>query len=250
MAVTPTPTPTETNVLCLDVTGDITTQQSTPSATPTLTPTPSYVASRDLPVEDIVGFIIDSGYFECNSVFKVEDCEGGSIYYVPTPINYNGSGLTTNQVIRCLINGVSKCVTIKEEINGSSTHNLTNVSNVYTQCEDCVVTPTPTMTSTNTPTPTPTITPSNTPPPMGKIYVYTGCGTNQMIIQNSIVSGVLPTEVIRYNGDCWYYVGAFNQPYFPPNGFIVSEYNYNYFGVINSNNIYNSCTSCENLPLT
>lgn len=242
MSVTPTPTPSYD--ICIDVTGQVEMRDvpvsSTPSPTPTITPS----INRDRVINSGITFVIDYGYFECSDVAKIIDCDNNEIYYVNTPLFFNNVEIEQDKIIKCSINGVSRCVTYNENVNGSSTHFISNILSIHDTCGECLPTPTPTATNTSTPTPTPTITPSQTPPRINSSYVYTGCGTNQMVIQTDSVPSINEGQVFEYNNQCWYYVGVFNNPYYPPSGFIITNYNYNYFGTINSGDIYTNCSLC------
>jgi len=244
-------TPTQTFDFCVDVTAVVTEQDSTPTPTPTHTTTPTPTVDRDNTITSGITYVIDNGYFECGDVGKLVDCDSGEIYLVSTPIVYQNNEVNKNKIIRASINGIFVCATYEEDIQGSSTHNLSIITSISDTCGSCQPTPTPTPTNTATPTPTLTPTPTNTEPPANTVYVYTGCGSNIMIVQGEPVPGVIQGQVIRKTIneiDCWEYVGMFNEPYFPPSGFIVSNYSTNYIGSVSYTDLYISCGQCQLLP--
>jgi len=191
-----------------------------------------------------ITFIIDSGYFECNEVAKLINCNGGQIYLVSTPLLYIGNQINKNKIIKALINGVQTCVTYSEDISASSTDFISNIIEVYTACTDCVILESPTPTPSVEITPTITNTPTQSSPNINTSFVYSGCGTNQMVIQNTMVMNVSEGQAFEYGNMCWSYIGQFNNPYIPPSGFIVNTYDYNYFGTISLENIHVSCSRC------
>lgn len=248
---TPTNTPTKTYDICIDVTSVINVIGETPDPTPTPTNTPTVTLQRDFEVTGITTFVIDSGYFECNEVAKLTDCNGGAIYYVNTPLIYNGSEIQTNKIIKCEIDGSLVCATYNEKTDGTSTNFIFNITDVNDNCGECTIDPTP------TPTPTPTYTPTYTPTPTPTVetgdfvYVFSGCGTNNIITQTDPVTitgrggNLRVGDVVPSLGQCWEYLGTFNNPYFPPAGFIVTNYNFAVINNISESSIYLDCDSCE-----
>jgi hypothetical protein len=242
-SVTPTPTITSSDPLCAGFGFDVTTTPLPP--TPSISPTPSPTVStyRTVSGETVV-FVIDSGYFECGDIIKLEDCGNGENYYVNGPIFYNGNKLTINDIFTAELNGEEKCVKYIANTNGSSTHFLQNVSQTHIQC----CSPSPTPTPSTSPTLTPTITPSvstSVPARVGVSYVYTSCTTNDMVVQTDEVSYVSSGQTfINSDSSCWYYVGYFTNPYHPPTGFRVTNYSGNYFTNPPLTNIFDNCEDC------
>jgi hypothetical protein len=168
-----------------------------------------------------------------------------------------------------VINGNYVCVTYdRDDVNISSNSYVTEVIELYGSCGDCSPTPTPTVTPTITPTPTvtPTITPTNTitptvtptpglsPTPTSTVtptqtktptitptqtpnyvYVYELCPEQAPIptqviqtIQSPITNTVGQTFKDS-NGNCWLYLGQFNNTYIPTIGYQSISYNGDYF---------------------
>jgi uncharacterized protein YegL len=254
--LTPTPTPTLTQTptksydICVDVTSVINVGFESPTSTPTPTQTPTPTLERDNQVISGITFTIDYGYFECNEVAKLTNCNNGEIYYVNTPLIFNNNEIQTDKIIKCEINGQEVCATYNENINGSSTHFIFNISDVSDDCGSCTITPTatptntPTITSSSTPTPTPSLYVGNF------VYVYSACNSTTMVVQPERVTydigsgALIPGQAFSFNSQCWSYVGVFNNPYIPPSGFIVTNYDYNYFGVIDGRDVYTNCEYC------
>jgi len=249
---TSSPTPTQSYDICIDVTSVISVVDNlySPTPTPTLTQTPTPSLQRDNPVQSATTFVIDYGYFECNEVAKLTDCDGGNIYFVNTPLIYQGNEIQTGKVIRCQIDGEDVCATYNEKTDGTSTNFIFNINDVNDNCGECVITTTNTPTPTNTPTVTPTLSPTPSTYVGNFVYVYSACGLNRIVTQTDpvTVNGNILTQgqTFEYRTQCWSYMGMFNNPYFAPAGFIVTSYDYNNFGVIESDNIYTDCDSCEN----
>jgi hypothetical protein len=113
-------------------------------------------------------------------------------------------------------------------------------------------TPTQTPTSTQTQTPTPTLTPSITASVTpstssgvpAQTYVYSACTAEIAIIvsQDVPVPNVTVGKTFQYQGVCYVYVGIFNKPYTPPQGFIYSYSATNIFG---SPTVFNDCPTCN-----
>lgn len=248
---TPTQTPTQSYDICVEVTSIISVVDNlySPTPTPTLTQTPTPSLQRDNQIQSATTFVIDYGYFECNEVAKLTDCNGGDIYFVNTPLIYQGNEIQTGKVIRCQIDGEDVCATYNEKTDGTSTNFIFNISAVENNCGDCVITTTNTPTPTTTPTITPTLSPTPSTYIGNFVYVYSACGLNRIVTQTyPVTEGVNPLtqgQVFNYKNDCWAYVGLFNNPYFAPSGFVVTSYDYNFFGTFDSSDIYVDCGSCE-----
>ena len=249
---TPTITPTTTTSGCTAIITTGTTTTSTPTPTPTLTPTPQ----PGTPVGGEVTFIIDEGYFDCGEVAKLINCnpnEKDQEFYVTLPISYSGGTITSGTTFNGTIDTIERCLTFVEEIEGSSTHILTSVNSVDTDCNDC---------QTPDPTPTPNI-----------ISVFEKCGEIGCV-ENDITYGeqTNPEDIVNN----WTRFSYFASHIFPgtnqesglqPNGTIISndpQYyfytgvtNTKYLGVYNTNMVEGEnagpaglaapfgCTSCN-----
>jgi len=243
---TPTNTPSPSDLTCEDFNFEVT--QSFISVTPTTTPTPTPSSSipRNTEGETVV-FVIDSGYFECGDILKLQDCSDSNTYYfVNGPLSFNGSAITINDIFTAELNGEEKCVKYVSDTNGSSTHFINNISQLHSVCCIESPTPTPSITPTVTPSITPSVTPS-TSPRADVVYVYTACSSNNMIVQTLETPNVLSGQTFLYNSSCWTYVGFFTIPYHEPVGYIRTDYSGNYFGVPGAS--YNSCGDCQSAPI-
>ena len=243
--VTITPSVTSSNPICEDFEFEVTVTpiQPSPTITPTPTPTPSVYRNDS---GDTVVFVIDSGYFECNGVIKVEVCGSDPIeeYFVNGPLFYNGTILEVGDIFTAAINGSRKCVSYEEDLyGGSSTAFINNITEIHNIC--CDTSPSPSPTPTNTPSVTPTPSPSTSVAARtGVVYVYTSCTTNNMFVQTEEVPNVISGQTFIYNSGCWSYVGYFNTPYRQSEGYRRTDYSGNYFGNPGSSNIFDNCTDC------
>ena len=195
---------------------------------------------------------MDSGFTFCNTTIKLIDCLDKNIfYYVNSPLVFSGLNITSGNTINANIDGENKCVTVDEFIDGSATNFVIQVNAIYPDCDVCIPTSTPTPTPTQTVTPTVSLTPTTSLIPVNTIYIYTGCNNNQMIILEEPISNVSIGESFHTSSvvGCWSYVGNFDSNYVPPTGWVISSYDYNYFGLVNDENIYINCFRC-NLSLT
>jgi len=245
ISVTPTVSPS--NLTCEDFEFEVTQVGITNTPTPSSTPTPTPSKERSDSGTTVV-YVIDSGYFECGDILKLQDCSDSSMYYfVNGPLTFNGTAITINDIFTAELNGDEKCVTYVSDTNGSSTHFVSNISQIHTECCQPSPTPTPSTSTSLTPTPTPSITPSSTPR-NGVSYVYTACSSNNMIVQTEEVSGVTSGQTFIYNGLCWNYGGFYSNPYHNPIGYIRTDYNGNYFGDIEGDIIFDSCEECNSSP--
>ena len=242
-SITPSVTPSTSDLTCEDFDFEVT--QVIPSVTPTITPTPTPTPSKEKNSQvDTVVFVIDSGYFECGDILKLQDCsDSNNYYFVNGPLSFNSSAITINDIFTAELNGEERCVKYISDTNGSSTHFINNITQLHSECCIASPTPTPSITPTTTPSITPSVTPSETPR-SGVSYVYTSCTTNNMVVQTDEVVGVSSGQTFINRTECWTYVGYFSNPYHEPTGYIRTDYNGNYFGVPDSGNIFTDCTSC------
>ena len=65
-----------------------------------------------------------------------------------------------------------------------------------------------------------------------------------MIVQ-TLEAGVMSGQTFINETDCWEYEGYFSTPYHEGTGYIRTDYNGNYFGTPDENNVFNSCTECQ-----
>jgi len=104
-------------------------------------------------------------------------------------------------------------------------------------------------------TPTPSITSSQTPtitPSPNYVYVYRTCepnspsSTHTEVIQNVPIGLTIQRDESFKDdtGTCWFFKGVFSTNYIPPSGTIPIFFTGNYFASIIPTTVYNSCTSC------
>jgi hypothetical protein len=274
--VTPTPTPTPTSI-CNLTSLSFSLSAYTPT-TPTVTLTPTVTVSNTVPADGVVTFNMLVNTFDCVSVKVLKLCSDGSEIYVNDGLVYNNLPLTTGTTFLALIDKVQTCVTyVRDDFNLSSNAIVNQVLEIFGNCENCEVlpTPTPTNTSTPTPTPTPTTTPNNTPavtpsqtptntrtqtptptPTPSFVYVFQSCGPIGKlfyeIIQNVPLQFTInPGSIFKdKNSDCWTYVGQFTGNYITTPGYIGIQYDGNYFqDLISNQTLYTTCTSCIETPV-
>ena len=108
-------------------------------------------------------FVIDSGYFECGDILKLQDCSDSDTYYfVNGPLTFNGSGITINDIFTAELNGEEN-VLLTFQIQTSSTHFISNISEIHNECCIPSPSPTPSVSPTVTPSTTPSVTPTQSP---------------------------------------------------------------------------------------
>ena len=191
--------------------------------------------------------------FICNTIKKLIDCIDNSIYYTSDALSFGGTPIVTGNTFTAKLltsNGFqTRCITYDSDVDGSSTTTIQSVLSVVADCGSCNVTPTPTVTPTITPTPSSTPSPTPTPSASaGLVYVFSACtGVNRQIIQPMSVLGVSVGNTIKYNNECWSYMGAFVSPYIPTSGIQSFNYSTNVFGVPST--VYANCSSCVAQPI-
>lgn len=243
--ISPTPevTPTNTPTPSVSVTPESSvtptpTISRTPDFTPTHTPTPSTTTPC------CTNFELYGGY-KRGAQFEIEGCDKISYVLFVNPYTV---------VNVCAV----RVVVLTPDSGGSSSADPGCVCLSPTPTPTQSQTPTPTHTPTQTPTntqtqtPTPTLTPSITasitPSTSGGVpsqtHVYSACTTEIAIIvsQDVPVPNVSVGQTFQYQGVCYIYVGTFNQPYVPPQGFIYSNSTTNIFG---SPTVFNDCPTCN-----
>jgi len=238
---TPAVTPTNTPTVSLSDTPPVSqtptpTISRSPDYTPTHTPTPSATTPC------CTNWLLYGG--TRGAQFEIQDC--GKLTY---SLFVNGR------------ESINVCAVSADIVSGDG-------ANVYADpgCVCLSPTPTPTQSQTPTPTHTPTQTPTNTqtqtPTPTltpsvtasitpstsggvpSQTHVYSACTTEIAIIvsQNVPVPNVSVGQTFQYQGVCYIYVGTFNQPYVPPQGFIYSNSSTNIFG---SPTVFSDCPTCN-----
>ena len=146
ITLTTTPTPSLSDV-CGNVGADITTGNTiNPTPTPTPTPTPSSGSKET--VLGAVTYEIDNGIFDCGDVARLIGCDDSAEYLVSSPIIYSGGVLSTGSTINVTIGGEEVCVEYIEDIQGSSTHIISQFNSINIDCDNC---------STPPPSPTPLV---------------------------------------------------------------------------------------------
>jgi len=239
-SVTPTNTPT---VSVSDTPGVSQTPTPTISDTPPVTPTNTPTPSSTTPC--CTNFELYGGYIERGTQFEIEDCDGKTyilfvnVYTVVNVCAVRVVNLTPDSGGSFYADPSCVCLTPTPTPTQSQTPTPTHTP---TQ------TPTNTQTQTPTPTLTPSVTASITPSTSGGVpsqtHVYSACTTEIAIIisQDIPVPNVSVGKTFQYQGVCYVYVGIFNQPYVPPQGFIYSNSTTNIFG---SPTVFDDCTICN-----
>jgi hypothetical protein len=164
MTLTPTPTPTLNS--CQNLGIDFSMSSYTPSTNVTPTPTPTLTSTNPIIISGNATFEVFQEQFTCVSVKVFVDCSTSVEYYVSETLSYSGTPITQGMTIFANINGVNTCATYDRDDNNISSNSV--ISQIYgipVSCVSCLLTPTPTLTSTLTPTPTTTATPTPTNTP-------------------------------------------------------------------------------------
>jgi hypothetical protein len=157
-----TPTPTSTNP-CTGKAVEFQLYESTPTPTPSNTATPTSSRVYE-PVGGKVSFEIFDSPISCPEVAILKECTQGTDFYfcAQNQLIFNGLVVEPGTIMNAIINGQYVCVEyIGNRSNTSSNSVITSIINLYSDCQSCVVFPTPTVTLT----PTQTQTPSNTATP-------------------------------------------------------------------------------------
>lgn len=256
---TPTVTPTVTPTMTMTPSSsamvgiDFTIEPYTATTTSTPTPTPTLTLTKTVAFSGAVNFTLFEESFSPVAAKVMRDCSTAQDYYVGQDIIYNSSGITLGQVAKVSIDGNIYCLQYMEDsINISPNIYLTDIYDLYDNCSNCFVTPTPTPTLT--PTVTPTITATITPTPSvssNMVYVFKSCvilpeqtGIVYLKQTEPHMSALTIGNVVKdsYN-NCWEYVGIYPSSYVSP--FDTTEISFfgNYFAGVTSP-IFLNCNSC------
>lgn len=249
--LTPTPTITPTSSAIVGV--DFTIQSFTATTTSTPTPTPTLTITKTVAFSGTVNFTLFEQSFSSVAAKVMRDCSTSQEYYVGQDIIYNSSGITLGQVAKVSFDGNIYCLQYMEDsTNISPNIYLTDIYDLYDNCSNCFVTPTPTPTPT--PTITPTVTSTITPTPSASsnmVYIFKTCvilpeqtGILYLKQTEPHVSGLTVGNVVKdsYN-NCWEYVGIFPESYVSPfNTTQISFFGDYFLGV--ASHIYVNCNSC------
>jgi len=221
-----------------------------PSYSPT--PTPSVTPTNNVLIAGDVTYSVLGNTFSFSGVRVLTECSTAVSYYVYQDLIFSGVPIVIGEVIRAVVNGEQRCFEYTSNSSISSPNlYLDQILDVTGNCSSCLITPTPTPTTSITPTPTITPSLTITPTPSGNIvYVFQSClpigfNTNPtLIIQTQTYGTPIPIgSVIKDSDDnCWTYLGIYSNTYVPSGGVIPITYTGNYFQTTST--IYNSCQQC------
>jgi hypothetical protein len=278
--VTPTPLPPVDN--CIGTAVSFSLSGYTPVG-PTITVTPTPMPTPNVPAGGQVTFNMLEQTFKCVSVKVLKICDTDREIYTSDGLVYLGLPIVIGTTMLAIVNGVQTCITyIRDDEDFSSNTNVGQILQVYGNCNNCVILPTPTQTQTSTPTntptqtltPTPTKTPGLTPNPTPTntssptrtptptpryVYVFQSCtpimsNSTQLtqVIQTLPLSFTISVNSVfkDSNGNCWSYVGVFESNYIALPNVNVVDFNGNYFTGISSPIIFSNCTTCTQSPCT
>ncbi len=274
----PTPTP---SITCDNVTFSVTSIQSTPTPTPststcggdmtfsfsaytpttpspTLTPTISPTRTVEVGGQLVYTFFEEA--FTCPTSKVLKDCESNLEFYVSDTLTFSGIPISIGTSFGGYVNGELFCLTYdRNDSNTQPNSVLNSIVQIYANCTDCrfTLTPTPSVTASNTQTPTITPSPTMTPTasPADFVYVFQTCALNQSNYPQSTIMQTQPTNFAimsgqtfqTVNGECWTYVGQFLN-YYPAGQTILTYFTGNYFN-LNKPTIYANCVDCLANPV-
>ena len=248
-SITPTITPTSSPIVGVEYTvyseGQTIPISSTPIPTITLTKTVAFSGS--------VNFILFEQNFIPVASMVMRDCLTNEYYYIAQNINYNLSGITIGNIIKANINGNIYCLEyITNDTNISPNTYISEVYDIYYDCSNCQVTPTPTPSITNTMTPSVTMTITPTPSVSSNmIYVFKSCnilpeqtGIIYLTQTEPYMISLTTSNVVKdIDDNCWEYLGIYPSSYISPFGSTQINFFGNYFnGTIA--NIFLNCNNC------
>jgi len=250
-AVTPTPTPSS-NVCSVGIDFDVTRYES---VTPTPSPTVSLSPTRTVDVAGSVTYRFIDETFTCVTTKVLKDCQSDLEFYTNDSLVFSGVPLVMGTTFLAVLDGYDFCLTyVRNDDNISANSNVTEIKEMYGDCNNCLLAFTPTPTVTPTITPTPTVTSTVTPTPsssfMTWIYVFETCSVNGFgypsttILQTSFVEFAITDggSFRDSEGNCWKYVGRF-QSYYPVGNTNIVNYSGNYFNGL-ATVVYQDCESC------
>ena len=274
---TPTPTPTLTPYVdpCSNLGLTALTYTTTTTTLPVTSPTPTPSPQPSITISGMVDYEICCSNFICPDVKKIQDCFSGIIYYSSQILSdVGGNVVTTGQTFETSIDGVRRCFEYIGQEIASPNITIGAITQIYSGCSECIVTPTPTVTPTNTITPTPSsttgfvvsstptptvtssITPTITPTPttsqIQRVYVYQLCTDSEYfydrVVQTVQVTGVSVNQTFRtgIGEPCFIYLGEYLVNQYIPSPFLNElEYTGNFFGNINPYYVFESCAQCQ-----
>jgi hypothetical protein len=287
LSPTPTPTPSATPYVdpCLDLGLTAFTYTSRSTTLPVVSPSPTPSPQPQITISGTVDFEICCSDFICPEIYKIKDCFTDVFYYTSQKlVDSEGAYVSTGQTFESFVNGVRRCFEYITREVGSSNIFIDSITDIFNDCSECIVTPTPTNTPTVTPTPsvtntltptpsvtpsfgstttptntatsTPTKTPTKTPTPsvsqVNKVYVYDLCTNSNFVydrvVQTIQVSGVSVNQTFRtgINQPCFRYIGEYPETQYISSPFLNElDYTGNFFGSINPFYIFENCTQCQ-----
>ncbi len=286
---TPTPSSQYCNFIGIDFSiSAYTSPDVTPTPTPTLTPTNNVIISGSASFEIFQQEFVCSSVkvlSDCNSIN--EYYVTGDLFYGSSAVGTgttmqiildgeylcvtyvrDDSNFTSNRIVdsvNMIYTGCTVCSIVPSPTPTPSITPTPTITSTITPTPTITSTPgltqTPTQTNTSTVPLTPSITPTNTLTPSvtpSFVYVYESCSPivfnpflNSQIIQTVPISGItfVGSSFKDNSNNCWTYVGRFNSNYEPPINVIPTNYNGNYFSIINPI-VYTNCAECINPPVS
>lgn len=214
-------------------------------------------------VERCVIYTRDDSNFSSNSslgdiVQIYASCEYCSTIPTPTPTITSTPTNTPTSTITSTptstpTSTATPSVTATQTLTPSPTSTIGSTpTQTPTQSRTPSPTTTPTPSVTKSPTPTPSITKSPTPTP-NYVYVYQSCQPiSPNVLPTQLIQGVEQSNVNEgqvfydYSGNCWTYIGRFEQGYIAPPNVISITYSGNFF-TLPTVDIFTDCTSCLNV---
>lgn len=246
-----TPTPSKTGNLSINF-GMSAYTYTHPSVS--VSPTPSITPTNNIIISGNVTYNILDKSFASNGTRLLTECSTGVIYYAYQDLIFGGIPVVIGQTMRVVVNGQQRCFEYTSDsttVNSSNIY-IDNILEVIANCSSCLITPTPTPTTSITPTATVTPTIEPTPTPSSNlVYVFQSClpiGLNEnptLIIQTSAyqTSIAINSTIKDADDNCWVYLGYYPNNYIPPTNVIPITYTGNYFSSYTSTSFVN-CQAC------
>lgn len=251
MTPTVTPTPSMTGNLAINV-GMSAYTYTYPSVS--VSPTPSITPTNNIIISGNVTYNVLDKSFAFSGTRLLTECSTGVIYYAYQDLTFGGIPVVIGQTMRVVVDGQQRCFEYTSDITTVNSSNIyiDNILEVIANCSSCLITPTPTPTTSITPTPTvtPTIEPTPTPS-SGMVYVFQSClpiglsGNQSLIIQTqSYQTSLSVNSVIKdVDDNCWSYLGVYSNTYIPPTNVNPITYTGNYFASYTSASFVD-CQTC------
>lgn len=251
MTPTVTPTPSRTSGLAVNV-GMSAYTYTYPNVS--VSPTPSITPTNNIIITGNTIYNVLDKTFAFTGTRLLTECSTGLVYYAYQDLIFAGIPVVIGEVMRTVVDGAQRCFEYTRNIATVNSSNIyiDQILAVSNSCATCLITPTPTPTTSITPTPTVTPTIEVTPTPSsGLVYVFQSClpiglSTNpSLIIQTQgYQTSLLVNSVIKdVDDNCWSYLGAYSNTYIPPINVNPITYTGNYFASYTSSSFVD-CQAC------